>query len=431
VNVTGRELPPVSLVVPFFIAAPLALLLASIAILRTGGEMFLSSSVPGMVAATHASVLGWLTLSIMGAIYQLGPATMGGRLWSVGVARTQFVLHVSGVVIFVIAVERWDIAWMSIAGSLVLTSFLLFTTNAVTAVRWSLRGQAARRYISVALGFLLAVGMLGITYVGTLEHAWFPITMGRLAGHAHLGLIGWLALAVMGASYQVVPMFQLSHTAKPRFETPALIVTSVATVIGVTWLMTDPNSTIRILIALAFAAGPLLWAADMLAFVRLRARRTPDIQLRGTLVSLAFLGVTVVLGLSAAWGGWEPARVQVAYAVAGIAGWAGTTLVANSFKIVPFLVWFSRYRSEAGVRPVPMLADLTSPLVMNTVLAVHGGSTAFLSIAILLGNLNLVHTAAALLGLSGAAHFLALLAIVVRHPAPRGSASAFQGGVSR
>ena len=74
--VSPKESPPLGLVAPFFVTAPLGLVGAGILLLLAGDDAFLAVNAPRLVAATHAAVLGWLTLSIMGAIYQLGPAVL-------------------------------------------------------------------------------------------------------------------------------------------------------------------------------------------------------------------------------------------------------------------------------------------------------------------------------------------------------------------
>ena len=80
--VSLKESPPLGVIMPFFVVAPLGLAAAGLMLLLAGHDAFLAVNVPRVVAATHAAVLGWLTLTIMGAIYQLGPAVFGGRLIS-------------------------------------------------------------------------------------------------------------------------------------------------------------------------------------------------------------------------------------------------------------------------------------------------------------------------------------------------------------
>lgn len=420
-NLSPRaELPPLGVVGPFFVVAPLGLVLAGIMLLRADDSAFLTPTVQQLIAATHGTVLGWLTLSMMGAMYQLGPATMGGRLRWPGLARAQWVVHVWAVTMFVVAIDSWNVLWMSIAGATVIASFIAFLFNAVYAIRWSLRGSAQQQYFSVALAFLVIAGGVGITYVGDLEHGWFPITLGRIAGHAHLGLAGWLALVVMGASHQLIPMFQLSHKAKPRFAALALWVTAGAALAGSTILMFDPAPWVRVAVAVALAAGPVLWMTDMVWIIQARGRRAHDIQLRATAASLGFLFAAIFLGILAAWGGAignvDGPRFQLAYGIVAIGGWVGTTLLGNSFKIVPFLVWFWRYRELAGRQPVPMVGDLTNTHLIHAALAIHILSIPVLAIGALAANLSLFYAGAVILAVSGAVQFGTLAAVILKRP---------------
>lgn len=423
-NVSPANGPPFDVVAPFFVAAPLGLVAGGAILAGAGGDTLLAANAPRLVAVTHALVLGWLTLSIMGALYQLGPAVLGGRIRWPRLLRFQFWLHVVSVAVFVPSFAAWNITWVSAAGVGMVVSFILFLIAAFPAVSAFRPGSLPRAFVSVALVFLIATGSVGITYAGTLEHMWFPVTLGRLSGHAHLGLLGWLGLVLMGVSYQVVPMFNLVKERAPRFGWAALIITATAAAVGSTVLMSDPSREVRLVVAGAMAAGPMLWAWDMLAMLNARFRRRLDIQGRATYVSLAFLAGAVVVGLLAATGadaapGGEPGRLHLAYGALGIAGWAGVTLIGNSYKVVPFLTWYHRYRQLAGTQRVPMVADLYDSRVAHAVLAAHALGVVLVATGALVGELLLVRAGGTFLAASGAGLFLSLLSITVRRPSAR------------
>jgi len=79
VAVPGRG-PALGLVAPFFLAAPAGLAAAGLLLATSNGDTFLAINAPRTVAVTHAAVIGWLSMTIFGAVYQLGPAVLGGRL---------------------------------------------------------------------------------------------------------------------------------------------------------------------------------------------------------------------------------------------------------------------------------------------------------------------------------------------------------------
>lgn len=430
-----RESPPLGIIAPFFLAAPLGLAIAGFILLRIDDTAFLAVNVPHLVAATHASVLGWLTLAIMGAVYQLGPSVFGGHLISLRLARYQFIIHVVSVVCFVPAIYAWNTYWMAGAGVGVVISLILFLINAISAVAWFRRGSMPRMFVSMALLFLIAGASFGITYVGDLEHGWFPITQGRLSGHAHLGLIGFLGLVLMGVSYQTVPMFQVVRRGVVRFERPVLIITTAATVFGALFLMTDPSPAVRVGLAIGFAIGPALWIADMVRMLRSRSRRNLDIHTRATVVSLGFLVAAIAVGIVAAAGealspGGQPARLQLAYGILAIGGWGGSTLIGSSFKIVPFLVWNSRYLHLAGREPVPSIADLSRERWNHATLGLHSLAVVVLAVGALSGQLTVLHLGGLLLAGAGLSHSGALFSVVFHHPVARASDAAPMKGLT-
>lgn len=415
--------PPLGLVAPFLLAAPLGLLTAGL-LLATGDHSSLAGiNLPRNVAATHAAIVGGLTTAIMGAVYQLGPAVLGGRLVSIRLARAQFVVHAVSVAGFVWSLLAWNVGFMSTAAVGVLVSFVMFLVNAVPAVGVRRPNSVTRAYLSASLLMLVVTASFGITWVGALQHLWFPVTMGRLAGHAHMGLLGWLGLTLMGVSYQLVPMFNVVQKRQPKFAWAAHGLTVTAALAGGLLLMMDPDRETRMAIAVAMGLGPALWGFDILRLLRARSRRTLDVQGRATFLSLGFLAVAIVLGMVVAAGGplreaGHAARWQLAYGICGIGGWAGLTLVGNSYKILPFLVWYHRYRFLAGRGTVPMIADIYSDRWATAVLAGYVLGVALMAIGAGSADLLVLRGGATVLVLAALGHFLTLAHILfVPHPA--------------
>jgi hypothetical protein len=406
--------PPLGLVAPFLLCAPLGLLAAGLLFATAPADTLLGINVPRNVAATHAAIIGGLTTAIMGAIYQLGPAMLGGRLVSTRLARIQFGVHVVAVAGFVWSLLEWNVTAMSLAAVGLLVSFSLFLVNAFPAVGAFRRGgTVTRAYLTASLLLLIVTAGFGVTWVGTLEHLWFPVTLGRLAGHAHLGLLGWLGLTVMGVSYQLVPMFNVVQQRQPRFARWALVLASGSALAGGLLLMTDPERPARIAIATAMSAGPGLWGADMLRLLLARARRHLDVQGRSTCVSLGFLAATIVLGVGLAagapgWLGIQESGWQLTYGIAGVGGWAGITMVGNSYKILPFLVWYHRYRQLAGRGAVPMITDIYNERWANVVVGLFALALVIMAGGALAGSLATLRAGGAILALSCAGHFVTL-----------------------
>lgn len=420
--------PPLGLVAPFLLAGPVFLAAAGVLVATSKQEALAGINVPHTLAATHALVLGWLTTTMMGVLYQMGPVVIGGELWSQRLARAQCGLHVVAVGTFVVALERWDTAVMAAAGSGVALSLALFVVNAAAALIRAKKWSLARFAVTLSFAFLVATATLGLTYALAVHNAWFPITMGRLSAHAHLGLLGWLALTLMGLSYQLVPMFNIASNRHVTRGYVILAATGAAIAAFAAVIAFDPPAAVRLLLAVLVAAGPAAWAIDLALLLRSRSKASIDIQGRATFVSLAFLGAAIAVSLGAALGtpltpDTEPARWLLAYGALGMLGWMGTALAGNSFKVLPFLLWYHRYRPLVGKAPVPVVSDIYSERAAIGVLGALGATAAVAAVAALAGNLLLLRAAGVLLTGTGVAHLAGMLHMFL----PKQSSRAHQG----
>ena len=184
-------------------------------------------------------------------------------------------------------------------------------------------------------------------------------------------------------------------------------------------------------VAAWMSLGPAIWGFDTLRLMLARSRRTLDVQGRATFLSLGFLAAAIVLGMVVAAGGpfregGQAARWQLAYGICGIGGWAGLTMVGNSFKILPFLVWYHRYRFLAGRGTVPMISDIYSDRWATAVVSGYALGVALMVFGAGSAELLILRTGAGLVALSAFGHFLTLAHILfVPHaatarPAPLG-----------
>lgn len=416
VGVAATRSPALGVIAPFFLVAPLGLVAAGLLIAGANSDSFVAVNLPRNVAVTHGIVIGWLTTSIMGAAYQLGPVVMGGDLLSVRLARVQLYLHLVSVATFVWSLWEWDARWMGFAGAGLYLSLLLFALNIATALSRGKSWSYPRAFVTASTCFLVVAMTFGLTYVGTLqpEHSWFGITLGRLSAHAHLGLMGWLALTLMGVGYQLVPMFNVINRAKPRFGWAVLAVTGVATALFGFAMVFDPPPQVRVPLASLLAIGPALWGIDQYLLMRSRSRRRLDIQGRATYASLLFLVTVIPLGLASALGtpltpDGEPARWLLAYAAAGMLGWFGSMLVGNSYKILSFLIWFHRYRPLVGREPVPVASEIYNEGAATAVLVLNAITAIVLATAAVTGSMDLWRAGGLLLATTGAAHAATML----------------------
>jgi cbb3-type cytochrome oxidase subunit 1 len=320
-----------------------------------------------LLALTHVAVLGWVSMAIFGALFQLVPVVFETRLYSERLAWLQFWLHVPGLAGLALGFWRYQFgALFLISAAFLLLSLLLFVGNiAATMLRSKARSLTSlfvasglfHLAVTAALGFALAVN-LGFPYIVERDHLDF------LKIHAHLGLGGWVLMVIMGVGLKLIPMFNLSHgfSEAPARAAFALVNGGLVGLALAWWLF--PSDAAILIFAGVLAAGVLLFLVQLILIFRSRLRRRPDLGMKYSIGAFVYLFASVLIGMGlAARSQSESSDMEAAvltYGLIILLGFFSSLIVGQMYKIVPFLVWFHRFSSKVGREPVPMLKDLVN-----------------------------------------------------------------------
>lgn len=369
---------------------------------------------PRVVALTHTVTLGWITLTIMGASYQLVPIVLQRTIWSERLARWQLGLLAVGITGMVahFLIGTWPGLVMA-AGvvGLGVTAHLL---NIALSLRGFDRWTFTARLIVLAYVALVLTTVFGLVLGADriwkfLPEQFFP----TLHAHFHLAMLGWIAPMIFGVGARVYPMFLLASEPggwpeRAQFWGLALGVPAI-----VAGLLVDAPALTELgaLTTAGAVVGHLVWLTGMM-----RSRKRPGLDwgLRFVLTGAAFLPAAMLSGLGLALGVLEGPRQALAYAVLALGGWVSLTIAGMMLKIVPFLVWYRVYGPLAGRAPVPTLAQLSWPLSEALAYAFLTAGIGFLAVAAAAGETAWIRLAGIALSL-GAMAFVTALASVLRH----------------
>lgn len=375
---------------------------------------------PRLLALTHTVTLGWITLAIMGASYQLIPVVLERPLWSERLARWQLALLVAGLAGMVghFYIGQWSgLVWRA---GLVGLGVVLHVANAALTVRGLARWTFTARLVVLALAGLVLTALFGLLLGADKLWRFLPgALLPNLHAHVHLAVLGWVLPMVIGVAARVLPMFLLAR--EPEGWPGALQLWGLglgvpAVVLGL--LLGQPLLLVPGAIGVAGAiAGHLVWVADM---ARRRRRPGLDWGLRFVLTASGFLVLATGLGLAFAFDLIVGPRFGLAYAVLALGGWISLMVTGMMLKIVPFLVWYRVYSPHVGRRPVPALAQLSSARLEGWAYALLTVGVAALAPAVTAGEPAWIRAAGLVLA-SGALAFASALATVLRHLAPRAS----------
>ncbi|MGH2486214.1 MAG: hypothetical protein ACRDHE_09400, partial [Ktedonobacterales bacterium] len=178
-----------------------------------------------------------------------------------------------------------------------------------------------------------------------------------LLAHITIGVVGWLTCTLIGVSYTLVRMFALVHD---HTDTLGRFIFALlnAGVVGLAASFALDVRWGKALCGGALVAAIWLYAYDYWRMLRLRRRRVLDMTQRHTSVAVVYLSCALPAGVGAAVLGRHGAGLLTALALSALVGWLGQSAIGYLYKIVPFLVWQSRYGPLVGKTKVPLMRDL-------------------------------------------------------------------------
>lgn len=418
--------PSPSVPLSYLVTAAAAFVLACAAVPFLAPELAGHYDHPHVTALTHSVTLGWITLGIMGASYQLIPIVLERRVWSERLARWQFWILAVGIAGMVahFYIGRWPALLM--AAAMVGAGVAMHLVNTLMTMRGVTRWTFTARFIAMAftgLGFTVVFGLaLGADRIWKfLPGSFFP----TLHAHFHLALLGFVAPMVIGVAARVYPMFLMAREPggwPERVQFWGLALGAPGVVAG---MLAVPALLRPSAIAVAAAlAAHLTWVWRM---TRARKRPALDWGLRFVLTASGFLTAAAAVGLALAFDVLSGPRAGLAYAVLALGGWVSLTIVGMTLKIIPFLVWYRVYAPQAGRAPVPTLAQLGWPAAEARAHGLLTGGVATLTTALAIGDARLIGTAGVILA-AGSLCFAASVATTLHHMALSCRRPAIAGG---
>ena len=187
------QAPPLSIPLSFFLTAPLAVATAGALMLWNGWLLFLSHWHPLTLALTHLCTLGFLTMVMMGALYQMTPVVAGSPVGRVRLGHAVYVLWVGGVITLCWGLARVqpDVVYWAIV---VLTlALLLFVIPLGTALLKAPSFDETVLGMCIAVAALLVAGIFGLWMAHGYGGMGFPGPRPLwLQVHLSVALLGWV-----------------------------------------------------------------------------------------------------------------------------------------------------------------------------------------------------------------------------------------------
>jgi hypothetical protein len=317
------------------------------------------------VGTLHLLLAGWIGLTIMGAMVQFVPVWSGTRLHSERLSLASLWLVVLGVVGLVGTFFAGTYGGFPFAAAPLVAGFWLFGYVIVRSLPPLRALDITEAHFLAAICALLIATVLGWLLATDLQYRLLDPTgidrHGLLMAHLTLTVFGFVTLTIVGALYQLAPMF--TQAPDHRADAALAHVEMVALPAGVFLLAAGRLSGSVVLSR--FAAALVLAGVAAFALVLLRRLAQAQVDLGPMLQrywvvggsALGWVLLTVPHWLSAPTSYFarfgSPQGTHLLFV-----GVFTVTILGTFYHVVPFIIWFHEYSDRLGLEPVPMIDDL-------------------------------------------------------------------------
>ena len=360
-NLSIDQSPPIATPVRFFLTAPLFALAASLLLLFTGPEIILNRWLPETLAITHLFTLGFISMSMMGALFQLLPVLAGSGIHNAAfTSKLVHRLYTAGVVLLVmgLALSHTQLLYASLI--VLVPGILTFLINVTISLIRAKSSHASVLGMRLATASLWLAVIMGATLL--VGHAFEGFALYRQYTTVHIAWasIGWIAILIISIAYQVIPMFQVTNEYPEiikKWLTPMLFTGILGWSLFhyfqlyIEWL----NQLIVFIFCILF----IIFISITFHLLLQRKKKLADPTLYFWLFGLTMLPVSLLVFFYSIITGHD------LYMLAGLLfffGFAISIINGMLYKILPFLVWLHLNQQLAfsieGRRKIPTMNEI-------------------------------------------------------------------------
>lgn len=357
---TGQKTTTYKVVLPFYLYAAMAFLLACLLLFSSSKAFSLLYFNPQMLAITHLMALGWGTMMILGASHQLVPVLIEGKLYSDMLAYLSFIFTAIGIPLLVYAFYMFNMGkpaqWGAIAINMGIFCYLL---NLCISVAKSKNKSVQAVFVFTAIIWLLLTTLAGLVLVYNFSIQLLSSNSLRyLPIHAHMGIVGWFLLLVTGVGSRLIPMFLISKYTNDKLLWILFFCINSGLISFIAFSLCGHPVPLWIIPPLFVSAGIILFSYFCLRAYRQRIRRQVDDPMKVSLLSVTMITLPIVLLIALIvllFNTGEQNKLVLLYGFCIFFGWLTAIILGMTFKTLPFIIWNKVYhlRTVKGKTPNP------------------------------------------------------------------------------
>lgn len=325
---------------------------------------------PKLLAITHITTLGWISLVIIGSLYQLAPVISNSKLYSLKLAQTSYLLLVIGTIILAYCFWQFNVGYLIQIASLILfTGISLFAINIFLTTYKAEEKNIESDFLVSSVIWLCMTAFLGVLLAFNFRYTFLPKEhLYFLKIHAHIGIVGWFFCLIIGIASKLVPMFLISGKLnKTRLNYAYYLLNMGLLGFSIDSLLFNGINRTYIYI-IPIIVSLLLFLIFIREAFQSRLKRNLDIGLKHTFVSFVLIIIPVII--------WiilktaiinETLKVQLSIAITFsiLFGFISLLILGQTFKNLVFISWLKNYQNYSGNSEKPLPKDLYSETIAN------------------------------------------------------------------
>lgn len=381
-------------VLPFYGTAAVFFLILCVMLLLSSAEMTKHYFSPHLLAMVHTAALGWGTMMIFGAAYQLLPVICEKNLYSEQLAFVSYILLTLGTLLLIWSFWTFQTGVLMITGgTLVVLSAILYTITVFITSSGSTVAPVYKYFVISSALWLCITTIAGLLLAINLTYTFIPRShLDMLKLHAHAGLAGWFLQLITGVSAKLVPMFILGKSKKTWLLYVAIFFQNIGLILFLFDGYFNPiNEKMLVYAALVFV-GILAWITYLADTYLNRMRKKTELLTRHTAFSFITLLLAFVLLPVSHY--VQHIKWTNLYGVFLFLGWITAIILGKTFKTLPFIVWNNNYQHLNGTAKIPLPKHLYNHKLIIYQFYIYLSGFSLLALGMVLNEIWIIRVAA-------------------------------------
>ena len=393
-GLSTQNAPSVWVVAPHFLLGTVSFVIAALLMVFHSGELLGYHLTPQVLAIVHLMILGWISLVIFGALYQLIPVVMEVKIYSEKLAFATLAVLIFGLIFLVIGFVdfKFKISHnISMGATFIIIAVILFALNTLKSAASSTKKSISRDYIIASGLYLLLNVSYALFMVLNMSYHYVAVPHTELLkAHLIVGLGGWFLMLIIGVSVKLMPMFLIVHKLKEHYLRWGFYLMNAGILSVFTLVWFNYPSVLFGVALVPIIAGIVLYLMFTYDVFKRRMRKKLDSGMKPTAISIIIflfsMAGFVMLYFGDTTYGLPAGRLEIISGTLLIYGFFTGIILGQTYKTLPFIIWLFHYQKLVGKQKTPLPGELfneklaalhTWTFVVSVVLLTAGLVTGF------------------------------------------------------